>query len=654
MKRISAAVFFFAMAIQLMAGNAPTDFEKNLKPDPAKGYEDAVILSEVGIIDNSYTREMSKVTHTLRMKIFSRKGVEDYGTVKLSFDPHNENIGDIRATVWTPDGKAHELDKKDVHRKAVSKEWGNKETEISFALPGLEKNSVVEYSYYKSYTGLQDINVWYSQHPIYCFRSDVTFIPWATRRWGFTGGNLHARPEVNKDNNTVKGTKLHVVMKDIPALPREDYSVPYNSIREFLVFYYTESDRHFDNFWIDYGNSFFKNNVAKYFKPKHATKKLLAKELPGLTPDNAIEKIHDYVTSNFIPISTMSKDERAKLDDKYYKKLANAYSVPRMMKLKYLYGYQLDLIEGALIRTALPKAEVNYVLYLPWNEGLFNKSLHTLQQFSASMLRVVNNGETHWLVPALRLLPVDQVEYGARGVPLLALGRETKMIRLKPDQPESNLTRIDTDVTLGEDTLKIHRVKTLNQYAAYDLRKALYYFNGDETRDLLETRLKKRFGNQLKVISQKIINLKDIHKPLILDVTFTVPYELEEAGDQTFFKPVALTRYVTNPFNEEKRYSNIVFRYPNIVEQKVVYHLPEDYTLTSLPKNEKVPDFAYAGNVFGYAISYSRQDDHTFTVQTREHLDKNMFGKESLHMFKNYFDRVIAVSHPTIALKEAE
>ena len=116
MKRILAAVFFFAMAVQLLAGDGPTDFEKNLKPDPAKGYEDAVILLEKGEIDNTYTRQMSKTKILKRLKIFTRKGIEDYGTVKLSFDPQDENIGDIKATVWTPDGKKHVLDEKNIQK----------------------------------------------------------------------------------------------------------------------------------------------------------------------------------------------------------------------------------------------------------------------------------------------------------------------------------------------------------------------------------------------------------------------------------------------------------------------------------------------------------------------------------------------------------
>ncbi|NOZ14258.1 MAG: DUF3857 domain-containing protein [Acidobacteria bacterium] len=647
MKKFLTTAFLLIIGMSLFAADAPTDFEKNLKPNPAKGFQDAVILSETGVIDNSYTLELSKVQHTMRMKVFTRKGIEDYGTVKISYDPHDENIGDIRATVWTPDGKVHVLNKKDIHRKKISTEWGNKETEISFALPGLEKGAIAEYSYFRSYTGLRYINFWYSQHPIYCFRSDVTFIPWATRRWGFTGGNLHARPEITRDKNTVKGTKLHVVMKDIPALPKEDYSVPYDSTREFLAFYYTDSDRKYADFWIDWGNSYYKHYVAKYFKPKHATKKLLKKELAGLTPADGIEKIHDYVTSHFIPLSTMSKDERAKLDKKYFKKLGRATTVPKMMKLKYLLGYQLNLIEGALIQTEFPTAEINYVLYLPWNKGLFNKGLHTMQQFSGSMLRVVFNGHTHWLVPSKRLLPMDMV--GARGVPLLVMGKKTEFIQLKADKPEQNVTRADIDVTLGEDTLKVHQVRTMNRYESYKLRKALYYFNDDETKDLLETTLKLQYGNRLKVISQKVINLKDIHKPLILDVTFTIPYELEEAGDQTFFKPAMLTRYLTNPFNAEKRYSNIMFPYPYITEQNVVYHLSDDYTLSSLPENETIPGYA-----FGYSITYKKKDDHAFVVKTREHLDRNMFGRGAAPIFKNYYDRVIAVSHPSIVLKEAE
>ncbi len=316
MKRIFATLFVFTLVVQLMAGEAPTDFEKNLKPNPAKGYEDAVILLETGDIDNTYTREMSKTKYLKRMKIFTRKGIEDYGTVKLSFDPHDENIGDIEATVWTPDGKTHKLDDKDIHKKKISKDWGSKETEISFALPGLEEGSVVEYSYFHTYNGLQSINTWYSQHPIYCFRSEVTVVPWPTMRWGYVGGNLHASPEVEHKKKSVRGQYVHFTMKDIPALPREDYSLPYNSRREYVAVYYMDVDWKFNDYWKERGDRYYERTLKKMFKPCSATKKLVKTELAGLSPDTAIEKIHDYVIEHYTPISTMPKDDVSKLDDK--------------------------------------------------------------------------------------------------------------------------------------------------------------------------------------------------------------------------------------------------------------------------------------------------------------------------------------------------
>ncbi len=651
MKRILSIVFCLALTMRLVAGGAPTDFEKNLKADPEKGYEDAVILLETGEINNTYTREMSKTKYLMRMKIFTRKGIEDYGTVKLSFDPQDENIGDIHATVWTPDGKKHVLNKKDIHRKKVSKEWGMKVTEISFALPGLEVGSIAEYSYYHTYNGLQSINTWYSQHPIYCFRSEVTVIPWPYLRWGYVGGNLHAQPEVEHKKKSARGQYVHFTMKDIPALPEEDYSLPYNSRREYIAVYYMDVNWKFTDYWKDRGDRYYERTLKKMFKPCGSTRKVVKKEMPGLSSDSAIEKIHNYVIKHYTPISTMAKDDISKLDDKYIKKLSHATTVSKMMKLPYLLGYQLNYIEGALIHTALPDAQIAYVFYSPWNNRLFNKDLHTLSQFSGAMLRVTYKGKVHYLEPSKRLLPADTVEYGAKSVPLLILDPKngTRVEKINADKPEANVTKVNIDVAFGDDNLSLHLVQYLNQYESYKLRKTLYFFNDKEKQDVLETRLKKQFGDKAKVVSQKVINLKDIHKPLILDMKFTVPFELEEAGDQTFFKPVGLSRYLTNPFNAEKRFSSIVFKYPYIVEQKLVYHLPEDFSLVSVPKKENIKLF-----YFGYAISFTKVDDHTFTVETKEHMDRNMFNSTSARMFKNYFDQVISVSHPTIVLKEAE
>ncbi len=638
-----------ALALAGVASAGVSSFEKNLQPDPARGMQDAVILLEKGTIDDTFTNRLSRETYVQRMKIFTHKGIDDWGTVKLSFDPQMENIGNIRATVWNPDDSVHELEDKDIHSKKVSKEWGLKWTEISFALPGLTEGSIVEYSYYRSYKWPRRFYVWHSQHPIYCLRSEVTFIPWPGNRWGFMGANLHAKPQVERGRHGGDDT-CSATMTDIPALPEEGYSAAYASRTEYVAFYYSDSNIKYDDFWLDYGKVYYRSELRSAMKRCSATKRIAGHELAGLAPEAALTAAYDYVTSHYTPLSAMSKADLAKVDKHYFEKLVKADRPAEMVKFPYLWDWQMNCLLASLIHAAVEGAEVRYVYYCPWNRRLFVKPLHTFAQLDGTMLQVTLDGKVHWLAPATKLLPADEMPYGARGVPLLVLGDDgARFEQLEPRPSSEVVTDISSDVTLGEDEVRIKRTTTYNPYQSFALRKKLAYYTEDEINDVLKERLKDSFGGDAELVSQHTHNLSDPAKPLVVEEEFTLPFDLDEAADTILFRLVGLTSQTTNPFNADKRYANILFPYCYQERQNVVFHLPDNLTVASLPAPEHVHALALT-----FRIEAARTDDHTFSVTTFKELRRNMYAAAAHAELKHAYDRIIALSSPTVVLKEAD
>ncbi|MCG6962021.1 MAG: DUF3857 domain-containing protein [Acidobacteria bacterium] len=638
-----------AVAIAGVAGAGVTSFEKNLKPDPARGMQDAVILLDKGTIDDTFTDRLSRVTYLRRMKIFTHKGIDEWGTVKLTFDPQVENIGHVKATVWNPDGSVHELEDKDVHFKKVSKEWGLKLTEISFALPGLTEDSIVEYSYYRSYKWPQRFYIWHSQYPIYCLRSEVTFIPWPANRWGFMGANMHARPQVERGRHAGNDTGT-AVMTDIPALPEEEYSPAYGSRAEYVGFYYSDSNIKYDDFWLDYGKVYFRSNLHSAMKSCSATRKIAASELAGLSPEEKLKAAYYYVIKHFTPLDAMSKADQAKVDKHYFEKLVKADHPGEMVKLPYLMNSQMNCVLASLIHAALEGAQVRYVFYCPWNKRLFAKPIHTFAQFDGSMLQVTLNGKVYWLAPATKLLPANETPYGARGVPLLVLGRDgARFEKLDPRPSSEVVTDISTDITLGEDQVRIKRTTTYNPYKSFALRTELEYYTDDEIADVLKERLKDAFGSDAQLESQHVQNLKDPAKPLVIQEEFTLPFDLDDEAETILFRLVGLSSRTTNPFNAQKRYANIFFPYCYQKKQHVVYHLPENLTVGSVP----APEHAHA-LALTFRTQATKIDDHTFSVTTFEELRRNMYAAAAHSELKRVYDRIIALSNPTVVLKAAE
>jgi len=638
-----------ALALAGVASAGVSSFEKNLQPDPARGMQDAVILLDKGTIDDTFTDRLSRVTYFRRMKIFTHKGIDHWGTVKLSFDPQDENIGDVRATVWNPDGSVHELEDKDIHSKKVSKEWGSKLTEVSFALPGLTEGSIVEYSYYRSYKWPQRFYIWHSQHPVYCLRSEVTFIPWPGNRWGFMGANLHAKPQVERGRHAGKDTGS-ATMTDIPALPEEEYSAAYGSRAEYVGFYYSDSNIKYDDFWLDYGKVYYRSRLRSAMKRCSATKRIAAKKLAGLSPDAAIVAAHNYVITHYTPLNALSKADLAKVDKHYLEKLVKADRPEEMAKLPYLMDWQMNCLLASLIHAAAENAEVRYVYYCPWNRRLFVKPLHTLAQFDGSMLQVTLNGKVHWLAPATKLLPADEMPYGARGVPLLVLGNDgARFEQLQPRPSSEVVTDIQSDITLGEEQIRIKRTTTYNPYDSFALRKKLEYYTEAEIADVLKERLKNSFGDDAELVSQRAHNLSDPAKPLVVEEEFTLPFDLDDAADTILFRLVGLTSQTTNPFNADKRYANILFPYCYQERQNAVFHLPENLVLGSLPASENAHALALT-----YRAKAAKVDDHTFSFTTFEELRHSMYPPTAHAELKRVYDRIIALSSPTVVLKEVD
>lgn len=626
-----------------------TDAEKNLQADPAKGIEDAVILVHKGEIDDTFTTTLSKEKTLFRLKILSRKGVEDWGTVKISYDPQEENIGDIQAFVWNPDGTVHELNKDDIHKKKVSRKWGWKETEISFALPGVTEGSVVEYSYYRTYRETQKVYNWYSQHEIYCMHSEVTFIPWPTSRWGYTGGNMHARPSLETGRKSGQKAVTYV-SRNIPPLPREEFAPPYNTVREYVSFYYTDSDTKYDNFWIDWGKDYYSVFIKKRMKKCSASKKVVEAELGGVQGNQAIDLCYDYVIANYKPLDKLSKAERAEIDKAYIKKFSRADTTAQIMKLPYLLPVQMNWILASLIQTAVPEAKVSLALYTPWNRRLFNKDLKTMSQMSGSMLRVECEGTVRWLSAGKGLLKAGDIEYGAYEVPILMMdGDGVRFEQMKPPAADKAVTSVKTDVYVEDEQVRMKRTTTYDVYESYDLRAELMYYTDDEVRDVLKEGLEDQFGESVTLKHQQVLNLKDIKQPLVVEEEFSFPYELEEMGDKIFFKMVGMSRYVQNPFNTEKRRTYIVFPYPRTIIQDLTYHLPEYFALESLPAGDEVRTPA-----MNYTVVTEKVDDRTFTVSTKEVLKSNMFSAQAHGNFKDLFNRIMSMSSPKAVLTELD
>src|ERR1051326_3808990 len=92
----------------------------------------------------------------VRVKVFTERGKESQSQIDLTYFGSSK-IKDISARTIKPDGSIIELKKDDVHERTIVKTNGLKVRSKSFAMPGVEVGSIIEYRW-REVQGESDAN----------------------------------------------------------------------------------------------------------------------------------------------------------------------------------------------------------------------------------------------------------------------------------------------------------------------------------------------------------------------------------------------------------------------------------------------------------------------------------------------------------------
>ena len=610
--------------------------------------QDAVILLEKGIIDHMFTTELSKKTYEYKIKYLTQKGIQDHGSRTVYFSPSKENLSGIKGSVILPDGSEIKISKKDIFEKDVIKDNGRKVREVNIVFPSLQPGAVVEYTYDLSFNGISQTSYWSFQDELFTVQSEVTFIAWPEYRHGYSIRNLIQEPEI-KDTKPGGHKALNVSRYNIPALPRENYSLPYESQTESITFYYLASKVKQNDYWGEWSDHYYKRVLADMMEPCKQAREIIRTEFPKRARDEElIYDLYNYVTSHYFALDMLSKKEKEEVDKKYRDKLNRIKKSSQLFEYKYLNQLQINYLLASMIKTAFSKIQVDLVFYIPWDEDLFDPYLKTLWQFSDSMVVVTLNNKTIYLSPAKRFMKPNMTEWAAKGIKVFMVGENASKIRKLPlDKYSANCstTREDIGFDLENGTVNIKRTQEYDQYKSYSMRSALFFFNDQERKDFLENVFKKLYGDEFKLNSYTISNLEDFTQPLIIETDFSYPFEFELAGDQIFFRFPGFDRIKKNPFQAETRYSNIAYQYPYQNTQEIVYHLPPELSFQNFPSELRINE-----GFFKYYKEFEKIDDHTFSLKCTEILVGNILKKEASKILTRVNDDILKAGDAVMIL----
>lgn len=610
---------------------------------------DAVILETTARFDHVYTYELSMETISYKIKYLTAKGIEDYGFDTVIYDPSSENIGSVDGKVILPDGRTVKISKSDIFEKDIIEKGFRKRTEMKIAFPSLEPGAVVEYSYTRSFEGTRNVSYWPFQSELYTVLSEVTFIPWPGSDSGYSIRNGKVEPEV-KESKPGGNRAVTVRRTNIPALPREEYALAYDSQVESIDFYYVDADSGHDDYWTKGVTRIFKKNLKPFMKVCPEARKIVTQEFQNQSPgcDETIRRLFDYVTRNHVSLTMLTKKESQEVDKNYRKKLWKTDKVAEIFGFKYVTDWQINYILASLIQAALPSAKVDLVLYQPWDEGTYDPYLKTIRQFTERMLRVECDGQTFWLDPAKRYVAPGMTPWSMKGIHVLLMNEDNSRVEKIPlekdtENVSSSTAQISFDMDEGMVTLQRHT--TFDRHESYELRSSLLYYSEQERTEVIESRIKSSYGDEAELISFATPNLETYAEPLILDVECRFPYDFEEAGNQILMGFPGFSHPTRNPFLADTRNGPVCYPYPYRDTQEITYTLPAGYKIGTVPQNVRINQ-----NIYIYNITYEKLADNQLRLKRETNLQGNMLKKEAADFFRKTYNDILEAHRKKLIL----
>lgn len=161
-----------------------------------------------------------------RIKILSEAGSE-YGEVMI---PHSDfvRLVSFEGRTVLPDGTEVPLPEDALFQETVTGQKSWYRTKATF--PAIEPGAILDYRYELRYEVVSDLSPWYFQSDLPTLHSEVTFYvpghvsaqPWGKATFG--------RQFRSSQQRTAQGTELKVWMDDLPAIPDEPETLPFEDL----------------------------------------------------------------------------------------------------------------------------------------------------------------------------------------------------------------------------------------------------------------------------------------------------------------------------------------------------------------------------------------------------------------------------------------
>jgi transglutaminase-like putative cysteine protease len=619
---------------------APSDLAPS-KPVVETDADAEALFWEV-VIDDSPMWEVS-LSHYVRIKVFDERGRDAQSKVELPYYGDGK-IKEIAARVNRPDGTVVELKKEDIFDRTVVKMSGLRVKVKSFALPGVEPGSVVEYRWREVRPGSADGLRLDFQRDIPVRSVTYHFKPdFSTRYRAINMGD--ARFE--KDPEMEGFWRLS--QTNMPAFREEPRMPPEAAVRSW-VFVYTSFNTKSDagQYWQDAGRGYYAS-FEPAFKLSDEVRAAAAAAVAGAKNDGEkLERLYDFCRLKIKNVnddaSGLTAGERAKLKE-------NKTPADTLKRAQGT-GGDINSLFVALARAAGFDARL---AFSGNNADFFFDRSYMHWSFLHSALIAVRLGDGWQLLsPASAYTP-----YGMKPWPVEAqdvLVTDPKLpfwVRSVAAGPEKSLERRSGKFKLSEDgTLEGEVRIEYTGHLGADLKES----NDDDSPAEREKAVVEAWKAQMgaEVTGLRVENVSDPVKPFAYAFHVRVPGYAQRTGKRLFFQPAFFQKGLAPRFPQATRRHEVYFHHPWSEDDRVEVELPEGFALDNA--ESPAPLSADALSRYEPAAGVSK-DGRTLVYTRRFYFGQGgdqmlRFPAGSYASLKGYFDEVSKHDAHTIALRQ--
>jgi hypothetical protein len=512
--------------------------------------------------------------HYVRIKIFTDRGRESQSKIDIPY-LNNWRITDIAARTITPDGRIIELKKDDVFERSIIRSSGLKIKAKSFALPGVETGSIIEYRWREvrndqlaTYIRLQfqrDVPVRLVKY--YIKPLSLPGFPYGMRAQTFHGANS---PFVKEKDGFYSTT-----LADVPAFREEPRMPPEDQIRPWMLVYYSEDKKLAPaQYWKEKGKEFHETFKSRT-KLNDDVKKAAADAIgDATTPEHKLERLFEFCRSKIKNInddaSGITSEERAKLKENK--------SPSDTLKRGMGTGTDIDMLFAAMAIAA--GFDVRMANLADRSDTFFSADFPD-DYFLSSYDIAVRVGESwRFYDPASTYVSLGMLRWQEEGQDaLVSDSKEPTWVQTPMSLPEKSLEKRTGKFRLLEDGTLEGDVRI--EYTGH-LGTDRKEYNDDDSPTQREETLRDMVKDRMSTaeLSEiKIENITDPIKPFTYSYHVRVPGYAQRTGKRLFFQPGYFSHGRGSLFPSTSRKYDVYFHYPWSEKDEITIELPAGFTL---------------------------------------------------------------------------